>query len=467
MLTRLEVDGFKSFRAFGVDLAPLTVILGPNATGKSNLFDAIRLLGSLAAGTVADAVQGARGQPSELFSIGADGEPGDTIRFAAEVLLPREVDDPTSDAPVELKDNRLRYELELRWRRQGGGPARMEVWSERVVRIRRGEDPWVEAHCSGAFIRSAVRYSRKNSVEYLHTVDGPVGPVFLIKQDGGAGRDRPDGRMMQKGHGLLQTVLSTVSTPTEFPHLFALRQELRGWLELQLEPSRMRAASPTFAAEILSADGANLATVLNRLKYSGPDGGSPEVEGDAPMLGAIAAGLAGIVSGLAGVDVREDKATHSFRIWVRMADGKEYPASLVSDGTLRMLAIFTVLLDPERPPVLCLEEPENGIHPERLARFIVGLCSHVTDPRDTDLDGWPLRQLLVNSHSPVVLSALIEGKRGLALFFDMTTAADGAGGVLRRTRVRPVVSGLLDGEGTRVTNLDAERYLSTVRAVGA
>jgi AAA15 family ATPase/GTPase len=48
MLTRIEIDGFKTFEDFGLDLKPLTAIVGPNASGKSNLFDALRFLSLLA-----------------------------------------------------------------------------------------------------------------------------------------------------------------------------------------------------------------------------------------------------------------------------------------------------------------------------------------------------------------------------------------------------------------------------------
>jgi AAA15 family ATPase/GTPase len=41
MLTRIEIDGFKTFREFSADLLPFQVVLGPNAVGKSNLFDAL------------------------------------------------------------------------------------------------------------------------------------------------------------------------------------------------------------------------------------------------------------------------------------------------------------------------------------------------------------------------------------------------------------------------------------------
>ncbi len=62
MLTRIEIDGFKSFQDFSMDFGSFTVILGQNASGKSNLFDAIRLLSRLAAeNSVAAAFSGVRG----------------------------------------------------------------------------------------------------------------------------------------------------------------------------------------------------------------------------------------------------------------------------------------------------------------------------------------------------------------------------------------------------------------------
>ena len=47
MLTKIEIDGFKTFEDFKINLGPFMVIVGPNASGKSNLFDAIRLLFSI------------------------------------------------------------------------------------------------------------------------------------------------------------------------------------------------------------------------------------------------------------------------------------------------------------------------------------------------------------------------------------------------------------------------------------
>ncbi|MFI6072759.1 AAA family ATPase [Actinoplanes sp. NPDC051343] len=61
MLTRIEIDGFKTFRDFALDLPPFLVLLGPNGAGKSNLSDALDFLSGLADESVLQAAQNVRG----------------------------------------------------------------------------------------------------------------------------------------------------------------------------------------------------------------------------------------------------------------------------------------------------------------------------------------------------------------------------------------------------------------------
>lgn len=93
MLTRIEVDGFKSFENLKIDLLPFTVLLGTNAAGKSNLFDVIRLLSNLATKDVAEAIKEMRGEPLELFRRTAQGR-SKSISIAVEVLVDPVVRDP-------------------------------------------------------------------------------------------------------------------------------------------------------------------------------------------------------------------------------------------------------------------------------------------------------------------------------------------------------------------------------------
>ena len=66
MITRIELDGFKTFQDFKLELAPFQVIVGPNGAGKSNLFDALRLLSRLADVDLRSAFQALRGEAGEL-----------------------------------------------------------------------------------------------------------------------------------------------------------------------------------------------------------------------------------------------------------------------------------------------------------------------------------------------------------------------------------------------------------------
>lgn len=74
MLTRIEIDGFKTFEGFSLDLEPIQVILGQNASGKSNLFDAIRLLSNLASSDVRSSVRDLRTALVELGYLRAKDE---------------------------------------------------------------------------------------------------------------------------------------------------------------------------------------------------------------------------------------------------------------------------------------------------------------------------------------------------------------------------------------------------------
>ena len=119
MITRIEIDGFKTFDRFALDLRPFTAVVGPNASGKSNLFDAIRFVSRLAQTDIREAMQELRGRPDELFRRTSAGR-ADRMAFAVEVLLePRGVD--PFGTSFDLRTQRLRYELEIwaSWRGLG------------------------------------------------------------------------------------------------------------------------------------------------------------------------------------------------------------------------------------------------------------------------------------------------------------------------------------------------------------
>ena len=430
MLTRLEIDGFKTFEDFAVDLYPFTVVLGTNASGKSNLFDAIRLLAALASRDVAEAVKEMRGEPLELFRL-TEARRSSRITMAAEVLVDPEVRDPWGSV-VALTHTRMRYELTLERREVRPGFERIQVAREVVTPILRKDDVWAKGiKPSRPFAAAHLKYGRTKP--WLTTDQVAEGPAFSIHQDGRQGRNRP-------ANEADATVLYSM-TNAEFPHLFALREEMRQWRLLQLAPALLRRPAPVTAASTLDADGGNLAAVLAELKAETATEARPD-----GVLADIAAELNHLIPGVAGLDAKLHDASREYRIELKMRDGLSFTSRVVSDGTLRVLALLTLLHDPRHRGLVCFEEPENGVHPSRIRQLVHQLRDMATVPSDfsaADSEA-PLSQLLLNSHSPVVLSALLDRERrpiegGSVLFADVAVVTDpDLRQQRRRTRLRPI-----------------------------
>jgi predicted ATPase len=453
MLTRIEIDGFKSFEDFALDLSPFTVVLGPNAAGKSNLFDAIQLLSKLAVLDLRSAAREMRGEAYELFRQNAPEHRVDSMRFAVEVLLQPRVRDPWGKE-VALTHTRVRYELEVTRVKNERGIERLLVTHEAMLPITGFKrDRWrpFGGQYSTAFRDAFVRYPRRTP--WLSSEVSDQEASFKIHQDGSQGRTRP-------GHAAESTVLSSMTT-ADFPHLYALREELRSWRLLQLDPAGLRRPSPLDSDEALVPDGSNLAAVLHRILAETREESRPH-----GMLADIAAELATVIPGVLDVDVELNEAAREYRAWLRLRDGFEFPTAVVSDGTLRVLALLTLLYDPEHRGVVCFEEPENGIHPARLGTLLHRLRELVTDPTAEDVDSeQPLTQLLMNSHSPVVLAALRQENLEGALFFaDAVAVAEPTQRTVRRkTRIRPVVPQAESFERQdQVSDFEVRRYLEAV-----
>jgi hypothetical protein len=110
---------------------------------------------------------------------------------------------------------------------------------------------------------------------------------------------------------------------------------------------------------------------------------------------------------------------------------------VLSDGTLRLLALVTLKNDPQHRGVLCFEEPENGVHPFRLKNLAENLLHDLaTDFSDPDQAKLPLRQLLINTHSTTLVkqSSMLPN----ILFAYVLTRAQPGNPPMRITRIVPV-----------------------------
>ncbi|MGL5857181.1 MAG: AAA family ATPase [Angustibacter sp.] len=83
--------------------------------------------------------------------------------------------------------------------------------------------------------------------------------------------------------------------------------------------------------------------------------------------------------------------------------GLRLPARALSEGTLRFLALSVLLEDPELVGLICMEEPENGIHPANLPAIVELVRDLAVDPNEQPSVDNPLRQVVINTHSPGVV----------------------------------------------------------------
>ena len=446
MLTRLEIDGFKTFRSFALDLPPFLVVLGRNASGKSNLFDVIQFLKATADGNLMEAVQRSRGELDEILHRDIGGDRHARLDFALEVLLDSRVTDDFGDS-VAVGHSRLRYELSLELRPVASslGSAvpqeekreRLFVSSEKVSLIRLAEDTWVSRYApNSAQRRNLAKYSSRSSEILLETVGGADGrPVFSIRQEGHAGRPR-----LLPASEATTTVLSSLNSASDNPLLYALKKEMLSWGLLHLDPVALRKVNNYDDDDVLTSQGSNLANALRRISLETADQDRPY-----GVLADVSADLARIIPEVTGLAVDEDRERRQRQVVVHTRDDAPYTARVASDGTLRSLALLVALYDPQVRGLLCFEEPENGIYPQRLVQFVGHLRRLVNDnfqQRFTDADR-PTNQLLLSSHSPVILHALADSDgrpdavREDVAFFD-TVSRRTNGRKSRVSRVRQV-----------------------------
>lgn len=400
MLTRLRAHGFKNLANVDVSFGPFTCIAGVNGVGKSNLFDAITFLSALADRPLVDAARSVRDEryrATDLRSLflKQSGEHLPEMEFKAEMLVPDSGQDDlgqTAKASITF----LAYQLKLRYHKESGVAAgeRIEVVKEELRHINVTDAPrHLGFPHSPAWRRSAVKGRR---VGLLLSTEGE-GAERRVKlhQDGRSGKPRE-----YLAAQLPRTVLSSTNA-LESPTALLARREMQSWRLLQLEPSALRQPDPLHAPVHVGVDGSHLAATLHHLACREAGNGAPAAS--ASVCTRVANMLAELVDDVREVRVDVDRQRELLTLQVVDRSGNIHAARALSDGTLRFLALAILDLDPEARGVLCFEEPENGIHPQRIPamlRLLKSLCVDTEEPVGPDN---PLRQVIVNTHSPAVV----------------------------------------------------------------
>lgn len=456
MITKIEINGFKSFSDFEMEFSPLTVIAGTNASGKSNLFDALNLLSNLSKTDLrtAFANKQLRGEVSELFTKYTDDISATEMRFVVEMLVPRKIRDNWGGI-ADVKTPRMRYELVIGKRQNDQGFEELTVVHEQLARIATDKDSWAKKYLKKRtdIWRSSI--SGGSGKPYIYTEMERGYSTITIRQDGGHGRGRS-----VTANAVTQTVLGSINS-VDFPHIFAAQQEIASWNFMQLNPVVLR--EPTrydvnYTGDAIGHAGENLSAAIYRLYNQ-----------DAYVMERIIMKLSSFLPGYTELEVKDDKANKQFVFNLKNSEGKSFSSRVLSEGTLRLLVLCVLLYDEKFQGLLCFEEPENGIHPYRIKAMVQLLRLLSTDFEDDDD---LLRQIIVNTHSPVLLRWLKEEyddkDNGVSIWFSKLISypieINGSRRSIRISRISPLTKSFqlsFSEAENKMTLADAIAYLNT------
>lgn len=335
---RIEQVKVRNFRALQDvefrNLTPLTVLLGPNGSGKSTFFDVFAFLSDCFSEGLRSAVD-KRGRFSDLRSRGQSG----SIVF--EIAYREAIDPRLIRYHLEIDERNGRPIVAAEWmhwkRGSYGQPFRFLDYREGQGQVITGEVPEPQEQ----------------------RVDRPLaGPDVLA--------------------------VSTLGQLAENPRVKSLRDFVTGWHLSYLSASDVRVVPEAGPQEHLSRTGHNLSNVIQYLK-----------ENHQEVLEHIFEALRRRIPRLESVDPVPLPSGHLLLNIKDAPFSEGIQARYASDGTLKMLAYLIQLHDPNPPPFLGIEEPENFLHPKLLYE-LAEECNAAS----------ARAQMVVTTHSPYFIDAL-------------------------------------------------------------
>ncbi|MDY7576234.1 AAA family ATPase [Actimicrobium sp. CCI2.3] len=383
MLTRLRVRGFKSLEDVEVRFGPFTCIAGVNGVGKSNLFDAILFLKNLSNMSIIEAANSIRNSGkqrtsiSSLFTRTSTGQ-ADLMVFEADMLVAGKVIDDFS-REAKPKVTFLRYTLGFQYiPTTAGNPDGIELVNETLDSIPKGlAKEEFGFDISTDFFESVYLGTSRNNFIYTEIES----KIVKIRQDQTQGA--PIAIPISKAD---RTVLSNINT-IERPTALAARREMQSWTLLQLESSSLRKPDDFSSKDRVSENGEHLPATLHRLQKNQE----------------IANQLSNLLPEVKNVFVDIDEKRQLKTLYLETVNQIRHEARALSDGTLRFLALAIIGADAYAGNLICLEEPENGIHPARIPAIVDLLYQMAVDTKERICDDNPLRQIIINTHSPLVV----------------------------------------------------------------
>jgi predicted ATPase len=364
----IRVKNFKSFKELHVDLGKFNILIGANASGKSNFIRVIEFLRDIERHGLDNAIQlqGGReyltnlnigvGESLSVEVVLSEGA-GKTGRIIASSK------DGTNH--LFLDDPEISYSFSIHFRKKGAG---FDVLDDRLV-FKGLFKTWSRTAEGG----ERVRRQHDGVGEVVVTRDGETISVKTIPPEGLSLAEYEVMPWLLRGNVPQRSlVLEHAESVTGRP--------LQGIAIYDFDPKLPKKATPITGKADLEEDGSNLAIVLKNIIENGDQKRKLE-----NLLGDLLPFVAGLE-----VEKFADKSL-LFSLRETYAKKQSLPASLISDGTINITALIAALYF-EKKPVAIIEEPERNIHPSLISKLVAMMK-----------DASQGKQIIVTTHNPEVV----------------------------------------------------------------
>lgn len=216
--------------------------------------------------------------------------------------------------------------------------------------------------------------------------------------------------------------IATLGSLKQHPRISSFRRFIEGWHLSYFTPDAARSLPLAGPQRHLNVHGDNLGNVVQFLERE-----------HQPLLKDILRRIANKIPGIRNIDTHR---TEDGRLLLRFNDSEfkdPFYAQQMSDGTLKVFAYLILLEDPEPPPFLCIEEPENGLYHKLLEALATEFRTHATGRKNSS-------QVFVTTHQPYFVDALKPNEVWL-----MNKGSDGFSRI-RRASSNPIVVNLVNQE---------------------
>ncbi len=370
MISRIEVLNYRCLRFIQRPLDAMHILVGPNASGKTTFLDVISFLGRLVSDGLETAFSERTRNPLDLVW----GRGPGVIELALEARIPERLLPLLGEKGFET----VRYEVQIAVDPDSYEP---EIRAEKAL-FKRATPKNLARQLAFPQMRplpaSILSARGKGQRLILNKVSGGNDNFYSeVHEESGKGW-APSYRLGPRR----STLENLVGDESKFPVTTWLQSLLKeGVQKIALNSLLIRQASPPGQGRGFRPDGSNLPWVVEDLKRKAPDNFRQWIDH-----------LSTALPDLESVRVVEREDDRHAYLIVGYRGGLEVPSWMVSDGTLRLLALTILAYLPDATGIYLVEEPENGIHPTAVEAVYQSLSSVY--------DG----QVLVATHSPVLLA---------------------------------------------------------------